>query len=420
MRLPDRRLAVASLSLLAVTALVGCADQARPGETGPPPAPVASPAPATSQPPVPTQTAAMGPVGADGCFDRAANGVAVRELNLYQSVRVPLIADGAPIRSTDRAVDVVADKEASIGIDVEAEPGWAAREVAVRVAMVQASGGPTLRSTRIVPNDDTPDPASLGDVVVEFPRAAVTPESRVSVTVVECTAVADADAAGSAPPASMAVDLAARPTGGIEIHLIPFRVGGFVPSTSADVLDGYREALLATYPVTDVAITVGDLVDGGEPPDLGALLVKVGRIRDQDRPAKDVYYYGMVTGAATRETYCDDCITGTSEDGAGLGVGFAIGAAFGDQKAEDTFLHELGHAHRLLHTPCGDVDDPNTDFPYPDGVIGVLGYDRRTGMSVPASTHDFMGYCFPRWISDYNYQRLVDRVAAVNGHGAGR
>ncbi len=343
----------------------------------------------------------------------------MRDVAVYQSVRVPLVADGAPISSTHRTADVVADKDAFVGINLATEPGWARREVAVRLTVTLASGGPTTRSTRLVPNEDLrPDPASLGAVVVDLPRTAVTPNGRMSVSVVECIAVAGPG--GVAQPAGITIDLAARPTGGIKVHLVPFRVAGFVPNTSDDVIDGYRDALLAMYPVSDVDITVGDLVDGGDEPDLGSLLVTLGRIRDADRPAKDVYYYGMATGAASRETYCDDCITGTSEDGGGSGLGFAIGAAFGDQKAEDTFLHELGHAHGLLHAPCGDVDRPDTDYPHSGGVIGVPGFDRRIRGSVPASTHDFMGYCFPRWISDHNYQRLLDRVAAVNGNEAGR
>jgi hypothetical protein len=33
---------------------------------------------------------------------------------------------------------------------------------------------------------------------------------------------------------------------------------------------------------------------------------------------------------------------------------------------------------------------------------------------VPANTTDIMGYCDPKWISDYTYKGLVERIASVN------
>lgn len=131
----------------------------------------------------------------------------------------------------------------------------------------------------------------------------------------------------------------------------------------------------------------------------------------------DVYYYGMVSGVASRDEF--EGITGTSEsggDGELVRAYFAAGAAFGDQKSEDTLIHEIGHTHRLLHTPCDGEDDPDPAYPYAGGEIGVEGYDFRTGAFVPADTPDLMAYCFPRWISDYNYAKLAEHVARAQSY----
>ncbi|MXW34583.1 MAG: hypothetical protein F4Z60_02945 [Chloroflexi bacterium] len=66
-----------------------------------------------------------------------------------------------------------------------------------------------------------------------------------------------------------------------------------------------------------------------------------------------------------------------------------------------TLAHELGHNMNLQHAPCAVYGDPS--YPYPDGSIGVWGYDFRDGGSlVPPSRPDLMSYCFQaQWIGDY-------------------
>jgi hypothetical protein len=47
--------------------------------------------------------------------------------------------------------------------------------------------------------------------------------------------------------------------------------------------------------------------------------------------------------------------------------------------------------------------------------LGSWGYDVKTKeLFDPADHVDFMSYCSPEWISDYNYQLLLERVVVVN------
>ncbi len=93
----------------------------------------------------------------------------------------------------------------------------------------------------------------------------------------------------------------------------------------------------------------------------------------------------------------------------GLGyIGRPIGIGILDI---DTFAHELGHNMGLRHAPCGLALNPDPDFPYEDGSIGVFGYETRRGntrMVDPAEYRDLMTYCDPSWISDYHFVKAME------------
>jgi hypothetical protein len=77
--------------------------------------------------------------------------------------------------------------------------------------------------------------------------------------------------------------------------------------------------------------------------------------------------------------------------------------------ASDTVAHELGHNMGRRHAPCNDPSGVDPNFPYADGGIGHAGYDiDERILRGPGGLYDFMGYCRPRWISDYNYAAILD------------
>ncbi|HET6681589.1 MAG TPA: hypothetical protein VFG84_10350 [Gemmatimonadaceae bacterium] len=70
--------------------------------------------------------------------------------------------------------------------------------------------------------------------------------------------------------------------------------------------------------------------------------------------------------------------------------------------------HELGHNLGRFHAPCGGAASTDPNFPYPGGVIGVYGWDPAFKLLRTPSTTDLMGYCGFQWISDYNYEGIID------------
>lgn len=83
-------------------------------------------------------------------------------------------------------------------------------------------------------------------------------------------------------------------------------------------------------------------------------------------------------------------------------------------RLSQSLSHELGHNWNLSHTPCGNAIRPNLSYPYKEGSTGAWGINLdpslngNAGIKTPHSLslrghRDVMGYCGPRWISDFNY-----------------
>lgn len=81
--------------------------------------------------------------------------------------------------------------------------------------------------------------------------------------------------------------------------------------------------------------------------------------------------------------------------------------------------HEFGHAAGRFHTNCtGGEGGPANDFPYSGGRISqessgnnaFYGLDVRTQSVHATGVGDLMGYCRPRWPSDWTYTHIRDHL----------
>lgn len=168
--------------------------------------------------------------------------------------------------------------------------------------------------------------------------------------------------------------------------------------------------LRSVLPVADLSVrvhegflTTADLATGAGWGELLGELVFL-RIREGERG----YYYGAVQLG-------DDAIW------SGLGqIGYPASVGKPDPV---TMTHELGHNMGLGHAPCGGAVGVDAAYPYDGGEIGAWGYDFESGRVVHQSLYkDVMGYCSPRWVSDYHFARAMGfrlfREANVMGDAA--
>ncbi len=128
----------------------------------------------------------------------------------------------------------------------------------------------------------------------------------------------------------------------------------------------------------------------------GVLLNWLELLRDNDGNRADVVYYGLLPSGIPLN------VPGCGHNGLGSG-------AVGNQQS---LVHEIGHGYNFDHTPSGDVGktDPNypTYEPYQSASIGEFGLDIRDGSVYdPKDSTDYMSYGPSRWMSLYQYDRLL-------------
>ena len=164
-------------------------------------------------------------------------------------------------------------------------------------------------------------------------------------------------------------------------------------------LGGYDGELRAAYTTTGAPLDSRDSTGAWT-----RVLNELDALRVVDGSSR--YYYGIVHVAYPNGI---------------AGLGYVGGrAAMGWDHWEPNYIstpamilaHELGHNFGRWHSPgCGAAAvDPA--YPYPNGSIGVTGWDSVSGNLVPASTPDLMTYCHPEWISDYTYSAVLSALSS--------
>lgn len=366
-----------------------------------------------------------------------ASGLTLTEVAFMQTLKVPIAKDGQP---ADRGrVPLVAGRDALVRLYVAPDGNWSAKAVTGRVKLV--TNTPTGTFARVFSATKTVSAASTDNdldstINVSIPGAFLQTGS-------SFVAVLNAD--GGTPPSSAELparypldgsltDLDARQGGEkLRVMIVPVQYGADgsnrVADVSADQLERYRLTFWKLYPAAEVEITTHDPFPfngsiTGTGSGINTLLDAVGKLRGQDNPDSDVYYYGAFMAADTFGQYCGGgCITGLSPIGMPYSVGIGFGGPGEGKASAGTAAHEVGHAHGLNHAPCGGAGGPDPNYPtdpaHAQARIGVWGFDQiDLKLFDPLATaqpmKDMMSYCNPTWISDFHYAKLFDRVRGDN------
>jgi hypothetical protein len=364
-----------------------------------------------------------GAPGEDGC-QILARDIDITEVSAYQTVKVPIVQNGAAV--AERPTPLVAGRNTLVRVFVQPEQGFATRELSARLFLKNGDETEQLFSDSTLTIDG---PSSEGDrdSAFEFKVGGelIANDTQFAVELVECGA-ANGEVSAARFPANGGAELDAVSAGPLRIRVIPLRANGRLPDTT-DTDTGIallRRAFLASYPVDEVDISVGEPFDIADPTDWGGNLDRLRALRQQQVPDGDVYYYGMLKPTETFREFCGNACT--------AGIGYvpqgrlnpqlraAMGVAYGDQNSAFTMLHEVGHNHGRPHAPCVPngltIADVDQQYPYQGGIIGVPGYISASDQLLAADdATDVMGYCRNQWISDYTYRNLLNTVLQVNG-----
>jgi hypothetical protein len=347
-----------------------------------------------------------------------ADGISVTEVKLYQGIERPLMKAGAPVSSK---VPIVAGRDAYLRVFYSADKPM---EVTLRLDL--GDGDEPLEVVAKV--SGTSSQASLAssvNIMIPGARLANATGFRVSLLVPGGTATGN-NAAASYPASGLA-ELPTDSAGStMKLVLVPiaYEADGSkrLPDTSAEQVERYRKAFFRLYPIPNVTVTVKPAVSWKQKIDPGGagwdeLLNAIVDYRQKTVASNDEYYYGVFNAAASFASFCSQgCVAGLSllagpNDAmarAGIGIGFS-----GDD-ATGTAAHEIGHQHGRPHAPCGVSQSVDPQYPHKEGSIGAWGFDLVTKQLIKPDTPDFMSYCHPEWISDFNYGKLFDRLKLVN------
>ncbi|MBM4373683.1 MAG: hypothetical protein FJ095_01265 [Deltaproteobacteria bacterium] len=347
-----------------------------------------------------------------------ADGISVTEVKLYQGVERPLMKGGAPISSK---VPIVAGRDAYLRVFYSAQ-----QPMEVTLQLDLGDGGEPLEvPAKVSGTSNQASLASSVNVMVPGARLANATGFRVSL-LVPGGAASGSNSAASYPASGLA-DLPVESAGStMKLVLVPiaYEADGSkrLPDTSAEQVERYRKAFFRLYPIPNITVTVKPAVSWKQKVDPGGsgwddLLNAIVDYRQKSGAGNDEYYYGVFNAAASFASFCSQgCVAGLSllagpNDAmarAGIGVGFT-----GDETT-GTAAHEIGHQHGRPHAPCGVSQSVDPLFPHKDGSIGTWGFDLITKQLIKPDAPDFMSYCHPEWISDFNFGKLFDRLKLVN------
>ena len=361
--------------------------------------------------------------GADGC-DGAALGVKLSQIDVYQTVKVGVMSAGAEIDTTKRTTDVVSGRNTMFRLAVTVDAGFTARTLSARVTVNNGTSATQYFGKQAISGSSVDiDPKTTFQVFV--PPEQITADTRYSAELVECGT--GTGTAGTVRfPATGDIELGARHTGGLKVKVIPLLSNGKLPDTSDTALATYRQQLMAMYPIDGVEFSIGTQLSIGFPVDWDGTLDQMRSKRRTENPPADVYYYGLLKPQDTFGAFCGNgCTTGIGYVGDANTAGYraAMGVGYADRTSAQTMAHEIGHNHGRNHAPCvpngGSISGVDPNYPFSDGRTGILGYDSRTKVMMPADkSTDLMGYCSNVWLSEYTYGGITDRVALVNGNKA--
>jgi hypothetical protein len=322
------------------------------------------------------------------------------------------------VQSLKRSVPVIANREGILRVFVLAsEANQLQPEVRVEFFWDES-----LVHVESIPAPGPSVPSSISESAlgsswnVRVPASLIQPGLRIVARVDPHQAISEPDESDNTFPLSGAplpLDFQAAPP--FHVTFVPVRqdANDLVGDVSLSNAGAFMDRTLRMLPISQTSVTVHaeyttkipvlQLYDRNGA--WGMLLNELDALRVAEGTSR--YYYGVV-----KTSYAGGMV-GMSYMSRPTAVGW-------DQLPNASWVaaHEWGHNWALAHAPGCDAEFIDPSYPYPSGSIGLWGLDVSTGsLKSPDRYHDFMGYCWPQWVSDFHFKRILDNREILDGSG---
>jgi CARDB protein/peptidase M66-like protein len=310
------------------------------------------------------------------------------------------------VQTYDGDVPLVKDRDGFLRVFVTAtQSNLAAPSVRVRFAVSGVLTKDTTLGANGLSVPLSPNEGSLSaSWNMPVPGALIQPNLTILAEVDPANTVAETNESDNLfPSAGTPLPLEVRPTSTFAVRFVPIlqTANGLQGDVTNANKASYLGAAMGMHPLAaydaDMRAplsTNAPAVDATTSTAWTQILNEIKAARTSDGSSR--YYYGVV-----KPSY--------SSGIAGIGyVGMPVAIGWDRPGADQVAAHEWGHNWGRQHAPCGAAANPDPNYPYANGAIGVYGFDVGARIIKPPTYSDLMGYCNNEWISDYTYTGVMD------------
>jgi len=372
-----------------------------------------------------------------------ARNISIVMIEIDSGVTTQIMEDGVEIPMESRDIRIPKTRDTMIRLKVETGPGWSTRKIRAEMLLAHGDGTETiLKDTHEIDRgyylEDLEcmeggafcDPFSTEMFFFGVPAEFMLPDVEYSVSLWEAEAGQEDTPEPDPPPMFPAdgttVSLGVDPTYlDMDMVIVPIdytHAADYpdcdgMPDTSEANLQRYVDDITQLNPLESFTLTVREPFTWNQSVTsangLSSLVSALAQLRQQDGAEPWQYYYGLLDNCGTCIANPPGCIVGMA--------GGSMAAAGLIVPGPSTFSHEVGHLQGRAHVACPvSSDGPDPTYPYPDGVIMDWGFGIRDfGLRAPELNYDYMSYCGPGWVSDWEWNATGERIEELSAMKGG-
>lgn len=374
--------------------------------------------------------------------DEPARGVTISRVEANPGVAIPVAVGGAWVEGTQRTGQIPRLRNTAFRIYLDVDDNaWVSRDIEARLTVIHTDG---TEAEYVETNNiamDSSEASLQSNILIGVLAEDMQPGAQFQVELYEASgdytslpAVDEAPKA-MAEPNFIGIEGTAQ---NMKVVVVPiaYDFGGCstVFDTSDESIAKYEDAMFqqnglesiqteihAPMTVNDLDLTSGNGFFG--------LLNRIVNLRASESPDPNVYYYGLFDNCGACIGDGGGCLLGVAPGTPGSSMGeagsrAAIGVQYlnGNEVGIETYVHEIGHTQGRAHVACpgGGAAGADPSFPHADGKIGVWGFGVRDFQIRASNTHtDYMSYCNPTWVSDWQWRATFERIRELSSWDAG-